>query len=83
VGTEIDWCPRHKPEKLELKDRILKIEHTRGAEVMHLEIRIVSLVMYCALSKYEDRLESKELLRIQPRSCFIVPDQSFGVLSRV
>jgi hypothetical protein len=51
VGIEIDWCPRHKPEKLDLKDSILKIEHTRGAEVMYLEIRIASLVMNCALSK--------------------------------
>jgi len=49
---EIDWCHRYKPGKLDLKDHVLKIERTRGAEVMFLEIGIASLVMNCALSKW-------------------------------
>jgi hypothetical protein len=48
LGIEIDWCPRHKPEKLDLKDTILKTGLTRGAEVTYLEIRIACLVMNCA-----------------------------------
>jgi hypothetical protein len=52
VGIYIDWRPVHKPDTLELKDRMLKIEHTRGAEVMYLEIRIASVVINCVLSKW-------------------------------
>jgi hypothetical protein len=48
---ETYWCPRHKPEKWDLKDHIPKIEYTGVAEVTYLEIRIASLVINCVLSE--------------------------------
>ena len=41
----------------------------------------VYVCMYVRM--YEGSSESKERLAYNPHSCFIVPDQSFGVFSRV
>jgi hypothetical protein len=47
LDSEIEWRSGSKPETLDLKDYLLKIKHTRGTEVMYLEIRIGRVVMNC------------------------------------
>jgi len=41
------------------------------------------LYVGCSESKERLRFESKNVCAYNPRRCFIVPDQSFGVFSRV